>query len=242
MKEVKVIIIAGQSNALGISPVKDLPNEKRREYKTRIYFDTNTPHPFAKQWLNVRTGFGHAKDELFGLELPVAARVENLDDEYVIIKYASDGTCLYNKWSKEKNGDDWMGLVQTIKTAVSDLMAQNKKVSFEGLLWQQGCSDAIEEEKAMAYEENLKTFIRSIRALTSNDMPIAVGSVHPCHPIMKYATQVRNAQKNVSKTLKNVYFVLNDDMDETVDTWHYTANCEWVLGERLFDAIMEKKE
>ena len=241
MKEVKVIIIAGQSNALGISPVRDLPKEKKKEYKTKIYFDTNTFHPFVKQWMNVRAGFGHAKDELFGLELPVAARLENLEDEYAIIKYASDGTCLYDKWSKAKNGDDWTGLVKTIETAVSDLKAQEKKVVFEGLLWQQGCSDAIEEEKAMSYEENLKTFIHAIRALTSNEMPIAVGSVHPNHPIMKYASQVRNAQKNVSETLEKVYFVLTDDIEETVDTWHYTAECEWTLGEKLLDAIMEKK-
>ena len=241
MKEVKVIIIAGQSNALGISPVKDLSLDKQKEYPVKIYFNTNTAHPFSRKWMSVKPGFGHAKDHLFGLELPVAARLSQENQEYVIIKYASDGTCLFEKWNAEKKGDDWLGLVETIQTAVADIKAQGKSVVFEGLLWQQGCSDAIESEKATAYENNLKTFISEIRLLTSEKMPIAIGSVHKEHPIMKYAEQVRNAQKSVAESVENVYFVLNDDIEETVDTWHYTAKNEWILGERLLGAIMERK-
>jgi hypothetical protein len=240
MKEVKVLIIAGQSNALGISPVKDLPQEKQREYKTKIYFNTNTPHPFAKKWMGVRAGFGHAKDLLFGLELPVAARLEDTEDEYCIVKYASDGTCLHEKWSKAKNGDDWLGLEKTIKQAVADLTAQGKRVEFAGFLWQQGCSDAVDEEKSAAYENNLKTFLSNVRAITDTNMPVAIGSVHPVHSAMLYAGQVIAAQKQTAKDLDKVYFVDTDGIEELVDAWHYNAKCEWALGERLFDAIMPK--
>ena len=242
MSKVNVIVIAGQSNALGISRSKELPQEKQREYKTKIYFNTNTPHPFSKKWLNVRPGFGHARDELFGLELPVASYLENINEEYVIVKYASDGTCLYEKWSKQKNGDDWLGLTQTLKEAIEALQSQGKQIEFAGLLWQQGCSDAIEQEKAEKYEENLKSFIFSIRALTDEKMPVAIGSVHPVHPIMKYATQVIEAQKKTANDLENVYFVSTDGIEEVFDGWHYTPACEWELGKRLLNAIMEKKQ
>ena len=241
MEAVKVIIIAGQSNALGISPVKDLSEEKQREYKTKIYFNTNTPHPFSKKWLNVRPGFGYARDELFGLELPVASYLENVNEEYVIVKYASDGTCLYEKWSKQKNGDDWLGLTQTLQEAIEALQAEGKKIEFTGLLWQQGCSDAIAQEKAEKYEDNLKFFISAIRALTDEKMPVAIGSVHPVHPIMKYATQVIEAQKKTANDLEKVYFVSTDGIEEVFDGWHYTADCEWKLGERLIKVIMEEK-
>ena len=237
MKKVKVILIAGQSNALGISPARDLSKEKQRKYGVKIYFNTNTPHPFSKKWMNVRTGFGHAKDELFGLELPVAAKLENRKDEYVIIKYASDGTCLYEKWNKMQNGDDWVKFTDTLNTAVADLRSQGYALEFAGFLWQQGCSDAIEAHKAMAYEENLKKFIAEVRNLTDEKMPVAIGSVHPVHPIMKYAQEVIAAQKKTAEDLQNVVFVSTDGIEETVDGWHYTAKCEWILGERLLDGI-----
>jgi hypothetical protein len=238
-KPVKIIIIAGQSNALGISPVRDLPKEKQRTYKTKIYFDTNTPHPFSKKWMRICPGFGHAKDLLFGLELPIAAVLEELQEEYVLIKYASDGTCLHEMWNPEKNGADWTALTQTIRQAVSDLIVQGRAFTFAGMVWQQGCSDAVDQEKSACYEHNLKRFFTAIRNLTDTKMPIAIGSVHPVHPAMIYAQQVIQAQQNTAADLENVRFVSTDGIEELVDDWHYDARCEWALGERLIASVLK---
>ena len=91
MKTVNVLLIAGQSNALGISPYGELPPEVLHTYSTDIFFRTNTENPHNGVWQKVRPGLGFRADR-FGLELPAAACLEGRGEPWVIVKYASDGT------------------------------------------------------------------------------------------------------------------------------------------------------
>ena len=50
MKTVNILLIAGQSNALGISRFCELPPEVLREYPVDIYFRTNTDNPNNGVW------------------------------------------------------------------------------------------------------------------------------------------------------------------------------------------------
>jgi len=237
MSKVNVLLIAGQSNALGISHFAELPEEYQRSYDVDIYFHTNTENPNNGKWQRVRPGLGHREDR-FGLELPAAHLLAARGEEWAIIKYASDGTALYNRWNKERSAEDYKALMDTLHTAVRDLQAAGKTPVFRGLLWQQGCSDAIKEYSAAEYEQNLRAFLENIRAETVADLPVAIGSVHEFSERMPHRATVIAAQQKVAATTPRAVFVPTTDIEEMFDGWHYTPACEWELGRRLTQAVL----
>ena len=238
MEKINVLLIAGQSNALGISYYRELPQEKLQGYDVDIYFNTNTENPNNGVWQKVRPGLGYKADR-FGLELPAAHVLNATGEPWVIIKYASDGTALYDRWNKERSAEDYNALIDTLHTAVCDLKAAGKVPVFRGLLWQQGCSDSIKEHTALEYEQNLRAFIANVRAETAPDLPVAIGSVHEFSERMPYRATVIAAQKKVAATLSRAVFVPTTDIEEMFDSWHYTPACEWELGRRLTEAVLK---
>lgn len=235
--KVNVMLIAGQSNALGISHVSGLPADKQRDYNVEIYFRTNTENPNNGVWQGVRPGLGHREDR-FGLELPCAHLLAQTGEAWVIIKYASDGTALYDRWNKARSAEDYTALIETLHEAVRDLKAQGRLPIFRGLLWQQGCSDAIKAHTAKEYEQNLRAFIENIRAETVADLPLAIGSVHEFSECMPYRATVIAAQKKVASEIGRAVFVPTTDIEQMFDNWHYTPECEWELGRRLTEAVL----
>ncbi len=238
MEKVNLLLIAGQSNALGISRYAELPREVLCEYDVDIYFRTNTENPNNEVWQKVRPGLGHRADR-FGLELPAAAYLSKRSESWVIVKYASDGTALYDRWNKERSAEDYNALVATLQEALRDLAARGKQVVFRGLLWQQGCSDAIKEHTAAEYEQNLRAFLQNVRALTAPDLPVAIGSVHEFSEHMPHRATVIAAQKKVAGEIGNAVFVPTTDIEQMFDNWHYTPASEWELGMRLARAIIK---
>jgi hypothetical protein len=238
MERINVLLIAGQSNALGISRFEELPAEKQRSYDIEIYFNTNTENENNGVWQKVRPGLGHKPDR-FGLELPAAHVLSATGEKWIIIKYASDGTALYDRWNKARSAEDYNALVDTIRTAVRDLRAKGLEPMFRGLLWQQGCSDAIKAHTAAEYEQNLHAFVENVRAETVADLPVAIGSVHEFSERMPYRATVIAAQKKVAADLPRVAFVPTTDIEEMFDGWHYTPECEWELGRRLTEAVLK---
>lgn len=238
VEQVNVMLIAGQSNALGISHVSGLPTDRQCEYEVDIYFRTNTENPNNGVWQAVRPGLGHREDR-FGLELPAASVLAQTGKPWVIIKYASDGTALYDRWNKERSAQDYDALITTLHEAVRDLERAGKTPVFRGLLWQQGCSDAIKEHTAAEYEKNLRAFIENIRAETVADLPVAIGSVHEFSERMPYRATVIAAQKKVAAEIGRAVFVPTTDIEEMFDGWHYTPVCEWELGRRLTEAVLK---
>lgn len=65
-KSVNVMLIAGQSNALGISHVSGLPADKQRDYNVEIYFRTNTENPNNGVWQSAHPERGRRRAEVFG--------------------------------------------------------------------------------------------------------------------------------------------------------------------------------
>jgi hypothetical protein len=238
MDKINVLLIAGQSNALGISHFAELPAEKQKTYDVEIYFNTNTENENNGVWQRVRPGLGQKPDR-FGLELPAAHVLAARGERWVIIKYASDGTALYDRWNKARSAEDYNALIGTIRTAVRDLREKEREPVFRGLLWQQGCSDAIKEHTAAEYEQNLRAFVQNIRAETVADLPVAIGSVHEFSERMPHRATVIAAQKKVAAELSKVVFVPTTDIEKMFDGWHYTPACEWELGHRLTEAVLK---
>jgi hypothetical protein len=73
-------------------------------------------------------------------------------NEVLLIKYASDGTSLYDRWRSEgRIGEDYKGLLQTVRDAV---LGCGREVELKAMFWMQGENDASYLHQAEEYQKN----------------------------------------------------------------------------------------
>ena len=201
-------LIAGQSNALGISPVSDLAQPC--EYPgVFLYQASNVSVPFGHTIITVRPGLG-IKEDKFGLELGAARACRG--ERTCLIKYASDGTSLYDRWSP--GGRDFLGMKETFLLGMAAF-------------------------RAAAYGENLKSFIGAVRAF-AGDIPFAVGETNPHNAALPYVGAVNAAKRRAAKECGRVIYVPTGDLNDLADMYHYGAADMRALGERLMRALQEE--
>jgi hypothetical protein len=226
-------LIAGQSNALGISPVSDLAQPC--EYPgVFLYQASNVSVPFGHTIISVRPGLG-IKEDKFGLELGAARACRG--ERTCLIKYASDGTSLYDRWSP--GGRDFLGMKETFLLGMAAFRAAGFDPVLKGVLWMQGENDASFPAQAAAYGENLKSFIGAVRAF-AGDIPFAVGETNPHNAALPYVGAVNAAKRRAAKECGRVIYVPTGDLNDLADMYHYGAEDMLALGERLMRALQEE--
>lgn len=238
---VEVYIIAGQSNALGLSPVPENDFDKKSA-NILFYQESNVRVPAQKELVAVRYGLGIDQWH-FGLEVGAAQVLEKEKIRACIIKYASDGTSLYDSWkARGKVGEDFVNLKNAIENGISLLKKRACEVKIKAMLWMQGENDAIFFEQASEYQSNLQDFIEEIRQNFGEDLCVAIGQTNPNNMYLPYAEAVNKAKKNISQKMKNVFFVKTRDLNDLCDRYHYGTENELQLGKRLMEAVIKKGE
>lgn len=227
-------MIAGQSNALGISPVKGLLN-KEFYFDSLIYQASNVRVPQERRIVPVSLGLGADKQK-FGLEIGAALALSG--ERCGFIKYASDGTSLYDRWSL--GGEDFNGLKETFFSAMDAFSKKGHKPRLRGILWMQGENDASSAEQAAVYCPKLKQFIAAVRSY-AGEVPFVIGETNPQNPCLPFADQVNAAKKIAAEEMENVYFVPTGDLTELIDHYHYSADNMLRIGERMAKIFKEKK-
>ena len=145
----RVVVIAGQSNALGWAKRQELPG------KILDYGFTRTKVWNGQRWERF------SLDNRVGLEPALAYKYEkeNPNDLLYIVKHAVDATTL-EKGNKHWHQDDkshYSYLVEKLyKPALSSL---GTNVEVMAMLWFQGESDSLVQKKASHYDRNLKSFM-----------------------------------------------------------------------------------
>ena len=125
---------------------------------------TNASGGFVK----CTTGQGEA-DGYFGPELGMAEKLNELypDETFFIFICAWGGTNLYEQWlSPSSDGDTgplYSSFVDYVNASLDYLTLKNYDIKIEAMCWMQGESDSLEEDVALAYEENLSRFVSDIR-------------------------------------------------------------------------------
>ena len=219
-KDTDIIIIAGQSNALGLSPAP--------ENRNKPFFGALT-----------RCAFGLGKDEnRFGLEMGAAEVLHNKNGNFGIIKYASDGTSLYDRWLPPL-GEDFNGLIGAAERGLSAFIKAGFWPRVRALLWMQGENDAIYREQAKAYEENLFSFIAAVRKNLDNEIVFSLGETNPHNAVLHYAADVNAAKQKAANKLHNVFFIPTGDLTGLIDNYHYRADEELALGKRLAESALK---
>ncbi|MGN1077577.1 MAG: sialate O-acetylesterase, partial [Candidatus Gallimonas sp.] len=206
--------------------MKDL-KEKYFFPNALIYQASNVRVPAEKTIVPVRTGLG-ADDTKFGLELGAALAFAG--ESVGFVKYASDGTSLYDRWSP--GGADFIGLKGTFTSGMAEFSAKGLNPRLCGILWMQGENDASFEHQAAVYGQKLREFIAAVRSY-AGEVPFVVGETNPHNPYLPFAEKVNVDKRLATKEVPDVRFVSTEDLTDLIDNYHYGADHMLELGKRM---------
>lgn len=209
MKSVNVIILSGQSNAVGCKASVNLINSMGQEAYDRfskgfedikIAYNNWTvsdyfvnPHPMELQnsskkgkFEKVQLGQGNTKDN-FGPEIGIA---DELHDKWgkklYIIKVASGGSNLNDDWAQDTD-EMFKTLVSFVDKRMSELEEEGLKPYLRAFCWMQGEGDSY-PGYADVYDLNLESLKRNLdraflKYTENNNLPFIDAGIGPgYHP------------------------------------------------------------
>ncbi|MBQ8409901.1 MAG: hypothetical protein IJY39_13655 [Clostridia bacterium] len=175
---VKVILLAGQSNAAGVSQNALLQQKiDAKEYETykngfsnvKILYKTgnlNDMQNCNEEFVEVKLGQGIDIGS-FGPEIGLAAYLSEAypDETFYIIKYGVGGTNLFAHWNAEDSSRNQhlVGFKDTIDEGLDMLEEEGLTPKIVGLLWMQGESDSTQFYQAHEYYNREKALVEDIR-------------------------------------------------------------------------------
>ena len=234
LEPVKVVLLAGQSNMQGAGYNSELqsPYDSVNE-KVSIYFDG--------KWQYLSPGMG-ASATRFGPELSFGREFADtmIRDNIALIKFAVGGTNLDYFWrAPDEQGENAGPLYIQFTEIITEALGYCNDYEIIGMLWQQGESDANTEARAIAYEQNLRNFIASIRDFTDEPkLPFMIGQVSDSE-IWEYGNIVRAAQQAVADTTQNTSLISSAGLPILADQMHYGTEGTLELGNRFASSLLD---
>jgi|GEM_PF-1545605 len=258
--EKKVIIVAGQSNAVGFgSDANDLPPALSVPQTDILFWFEEGPWDSvydparrigSNAWIPLQYQsdltfgtFGWLTDG-FGSEIKLGrVLADSLAEEVVVIKFAINATSLAGDWNAVSPGPLYGDLILVMNQAMSQLANLGHTGTLEGCFWMQGEWDALNSIDAAAYQANLVALIQALRAdLGSPGLPFILGRLNSQIYKSPYGISqgdldtVRAAQQQVADTVPMTALVDTDDLPLNSDFIHFTADGQILLGQRFADA------
>ena len=243
-KPVDVIIISGQSNAVGCTHssciTRSMGSTKNTTYmkgypSIQIAYDCWTkdegPRFYSQNkskdnnFVKVMLGQGNS-EATFGPEIGIAeAMHEKYGDKLFLIKYACGASNLKDDWA-QRNSPMYNRFIQYVKLQMENLKAKGYEPTIKAFCWMQGEGDSY-EGYYQEYYENTKTFVTNVRTdlkeLAGNkDMPfIDAGinrSIIPGTQQLKwqYYRQVNEAKQQFAAESENNFYI------DTIDAGMHT--------------------
>lgn len=248
---VKIIIVAGQSNALNWHANAASLDSSSVDSLIKYYYHTGLPPTRSgtpinstseNKWTTLtyqtQNPYIVHNENFFGPEMTLARSLYSEIQNLAVIKLAYAGTSLAVDWDKgRKSGNQLYTLMMAqIDTATSLLTANGITYEFEGFFWMQGESDAANSTYASNYSSNLEDFIQDLRTdLNTPNLKFVLGriGVASSYP---YKELIRNAQVDVASSDSFTEWVDTDDLALDTDKVHLLANGVKLLGERMAEA------
>lgn len=184
VSRLRILLIAGQSNADGRAVVSGLPTSLQSpQADVDFYYKTQGN---AATLTTLRPGLTETSQ--FGPEILLGRRFADLHSgeagtRVAIIKYANGGTNLYSQWkaggdaTTTGDGTEYVTFQQTVSSGLAALAAAHPSAALEleSMVWMQGESDTNSLTYANAYQVNLATFIADVRATFGANLPFIIG-------------------------------------------------------------------
>lgn len=213
-------------------------------------------------WQQARPGFGfknvtpYAQKfpagvtamEVFGPELYLARYLNDVPPhDHYVVKLAVANTALrgggvLDNWAPGGSLNN-----ELLKMIADAYNTQRSKVRLQvaGIFWMQGETDALNENSALQYKNNLSGFIKSFRrslvrmkCTGDAEVPVVLGRIQD-NPVWTHRNHVRLAQAQVAEELPRVSLVDTDDLSAhlVVGGVHFNEIAQARLGERAFKAF-----
>jgi Carbohydrate esterase, sialic acid-specific acetylesterase len=246
-KEVKLFLLAGQSNMDGCGIWEDLPVELRKTPgNVRIWDNRDS------KWVELgRDSTAIARNLQFGPEIAFAHGLSKAypDHEIALVKTSAGGTKLHTQWTPGKGM--YERFTGNYQNAVADLKKAGKKCEIAGMLWMQGESDSETLEMANAYEANLKAMFRDVREKVGKPhLPIVMGRISSS--LLKktpwnfdHAAVVQKAQEAVATADPDVSIIHTDELGTLNDNTHFDSKAQLTLGGEMATrmlGLLEKRK
>ena len=261
---VDVYILAGQSNMTGQGVLAQLPpgfgpDPRAWLFHSKLLQSVSPP----LTWAPLRPASDSR--EKFGPEITFGNRMQQLtkDRPVALIKHGLTSTEMKWSWNPGKDPEDLvrMGrqfkvLTATVEAGLKALREKGFEPTLRGMAWQQGETDATEEECAREYLKNFTQFIPRVREqLRAPDLVIVYGMILPPPNNQPYREVIRTAQGAVDQdsgsswAAKNAFVVFTDDLPffdvdpalgKPRDAVHFGTFGTLELGRRMAEAMIRR--
>ncbi|MBU2947150.1 sialate O-acetylesterase [Zobellia uliginosa] len=257
--DVKIVLLAGQSNMAGagnfdeLSPV-DLKRIEHISKRVSLSFNGKPAEPLS--YYDNKPNEKYAFLKRFGPELFMGLTLaeRNPYQEFLLIKRSQGGTALYGAWNpnwtakkaKEvEKGESKQNLklydlhITDIKKNIEVLKTQNKTYKIIGLAWMQGENDAAKEISATTYKDNLRILIKSYREdLGNKNLSFVIGQINSRYgkfqekgpAIVRQAMNEVSASDNQAAIIKTSTDTTWADYPKHTDNVHYNTKGQKRLG------------
>ena len=265
VKDVDVIVIAGQSNAEGNSSSFYLDEDERTRYNngfenTLIRFMCNDGANYSRKFVKVKLSQGHQVN-YFGPEVGMAEYFEEnyeyLNKKIYLVKYAYGGTAIYDRWRSpsstilgEKPGDLYTSLINYCDESMDMLNKQGLNPTIRAICWMQGESDA--GSVATSYQTLENNFINDVCSdlakYNTEDTIKFIDAGISQSPVWQNYQIINNAKKaNAELDPENRYYIdtilegltYNLEPASNPDLCHYDSLSMVKLGRLFAQTIIE---
>ncbi len=266
MKEAKIIILAGQSNAVGVGHVKYLPNhfsetEIKKFYDgySNILINYNSHDKQSNGFVKTTVNCTEVSKETIGPEIGIADSLEKRypNQEIFIVKCAFGGTNLYHDWlspscrpaetdsTEHPMGWCYDALVKILHESIDYLKEKGYSPEIRAFCWMQGESDAGNLEQVSNYEKLYDTMLRDLKntfGMYFDGCVYIDGGISDlwnCHKEMN-AFKAEYAKKSDDRffidTISHGLTTKNEPVEEP-DIYHYDVDSVIKLGNLFAEHI-----
>ncbi len=238
MAQIKLFIVAGQSNADGQGWIGDLTSPyDQAQTNVLIWFND-----VATNWVDLAPGMSQSSSNLHGMELSLGKQLyDTWGGDVRLIKYARNATSIFANWSPGQY--HYKEMMKVFSAATNSLAGESYVV--EGFFWMQGEGDSINEERSSAYYSNLTAMVSSLRTdFEAPDMRMVLGRIGASLPTNNYpyADVVRTDQVNYATSNALVDWIDTDSFPLQRDDTHYLSPGYIEMGTLMADAYLGLKE
>ena len=249
MKTARIIVLAGQSNAVGVGHCSYLKRHCSPEQVAQFRAGyANVPVNYFSHdhrsggFVPTKIGDAEASQDTFGPEVGIAGWLTEHPQEYpyFIVKCAVGATSLLQDWHAP-SGWLYEALVALLKESIALLEAQGYTPSVQAFCWMQGESDTCDEATVSDY---LGRYDRLLSAFKEAFAPYLKDCVYidaGISEIWPFYTRINDAKAAYARGRDRHFYIdtiaagltTKYEPDDTPDIYHYDSGSVLKLG-RLF--------